>query len=493
MVDNYLFRFSKLLLLVFLAALQVGCGDINESSTEGQTALVYTSNQEITYLLSDKFETSECCLKDPTLTANLQILRDNLHALTVPEKEWEGEPYVVALSTRSLVPTLLLLDAPWVRYYGDKENWLDVSLLNDKGYNDCVDIAEAYDDMPASLREAFSNPNGDLSGTNADRTGSIQKLAFPQFIKGNILFYRKDLIPDPSELKTWASLTELAEKILKEGKTKPNAALKYGLLFHIDNVINDFLPIFWGYGLEIENLVDGADQKKYKTRLINALKTLKEFVYPEGGGTGLSPASSEFDKFRKSKALRESFFRGEALFMINWNTRLHDLIEMHRIESGRQDKDPKGFISPEQIGVLPIPCGEGFDTHYVNIGSFAWGVNKQALKDNDNVKSIVKIFFKVIANECVQKTIALKFGLIPSRGRLTKELDRRHQQISRLFHNKENFAGRCFKVHLRSRPFRRDCINLFNQELSKLLTEYGYTADMAADSLCQKLGDLFRE
>jgi hypothetical protein len=46
--------------------------------------------------------------------------------ILVPESLLPYEPFVLGLSTESKIPTVLLLDAPWVQRYG-VAGWLPVS------------------------------------------------------------------------------------------------------------------------------------------------------------------------------------------------------------------------------------------------------------------------------------------------------------------------------------------------------------------------------
>ena len=56
--------------------------------------------------------------------------------------------------------------------------------------------------------------------------------------------------------------------------------------------------------------------------LAKAEEALREIVGMQGS---LAPGPGALKNFEGSATLRQAFLRGEALFMINWNTRLHDI------------------------------------------------------------------------------------------------------------------------------------------------------------------------
>ena len=447
------------MLLVMLPA--VGCTVLDDASDTKQQPLIYTSNAETAYIL------------DKEVLHKLGLTAPEVRPLKVPDSEWGNEPYVLALSTRSKVPGLLLLDAPWVHYYGGSasnngnggEEWLQPITMEDQH------LREAVKQMQPSLREAF------------EASGSGNTLmALPTGIKGNVLFYRRDLIAKNDIPKTWDHLMRVARDKLADPRNRKNG-LKYGILFHLDRIDNDFYPILWGHGVKIREVdrrpalydkVGDSGLLQPKQGLIQALTMFKELFYPRKGPR-LAPSPEEYKRFRQPRALREAFFRGEALFMINWNSRLKDLADM----AAEARKSSQPFISPEDIGVAPIPHAVGHDYYYSNIGSFAWGVNRNAMASVQARKQALQ-FLRVLASKEAQQKLMYKFGIIPARTDMGDEVPEHLREVYQLFHGN-------VKVKLWVRPHRRAYILAFNECLMQLLRNQDQDPKKWALELCQQI------
>jgi ABC-type glycerol-3-phosphate transport system substrate-binding protein len=128
--------------------------------------------------------------------------------------------------------------------------------------------------------------------------------------------------------------------------------IKHGLLIHVSNFLNDFYPILWGYGGRVMDgegrLVLGEPQNRELCR-----QALADLQNMQGS---IIPAPETLKVFAKERSLRQSFYQGEALFMINWNTRTHDLRELIS-----QCRDNSGRLSaqfqPGGGGPHPLPAG----------------------------------------------------------------------------------------------------------------------------------------
>ncbi len=155
--------------------------------------------------------------------------------LFVPEKFLPYEPFVLGLATESSIPTVLYLDAPWVHRYAST-NWL---------YElDRTGVFDAKKLVPA-VAKAFSVKPPGATGKTAE-----ELMAVPNSIKGNILFFRQDLLDKykKSPPQNWDELKAICREILPREKS-----LKYGLIFHVTNFVNDFYPIFWGFGGNVQD------------------------------------------------------------------------------------------------------------------------------------------------------------------------------------------------------------------------------------------------
>ena len=103
----------------------------------------------------------------------------NFIGLFVPERFLPYEPFVLGLATESSIPTVLYLDAPWVHRYASA-NWL---------YElDRTGVFDAKKLVPTVAR-AFSVKTPGASGKVTE-----ELMAVPNSIKGNILFFRQDLL-----------------------------------------------------------------------------------------------------------------------------------------------------------------------------------------------------------------------------------------------------------------------------------------------------------
>src|SRR5512137_277927 len=86
----------------------LGCGPSPDASPP--RAITYTFDaptRELIRLLAEKAKSSI-----------YQNFDRNFKGILVPESLLPYEPFVLGLSTESKIPTVLLLDAPWVQRYG---------------------------------------------------------------------------------------------------------------------------------------------------------------------------------------------------------------------------------------------------------------------------------------------------------------------------------------------------------------------------------------
>ncbi len=353
------------------------------------------------------------------------------------------EPFVLALSTESKIPAVLLLDAPWVQRYG-VAGWL-------------YELETARFFSPEALAPPIAEA---FSVTLPQATGKADKrlVAVPPYIKGNILFYRKDLLKKHGVdvPRTWEEFRAACRKIMAR-----EPQLKHGLILHMTNFVNDFYPILWGYGGKVVDadgrLVLGEPQNW--EACLTALEDLKK-MQPD-----IIPGPEKIKFFAGKESLRQSFFQGETLFMINWNTRTYNF--RHLIKQCQAS--PNGCLSDfKQIGVAPIPRQQGHDHRYSNIGSFGWGVNRFSVgQDRVWVINRAREFIRLVTHKDFQVLNAEMYDQVPSLNEALREVKDQNLNpvVAQVYDNA--FAEK--DVRLRSRPYSRRVNNVLEKHLVKVL------------------------
>ncbi len=380
----------------------------------------------------------------------------NFKGLLVPESLLPYEPFVLGLSTESKVPTVLLLDAPWVQRYG-VAGWLYE--LERTGVFDRSELVPA-------MAEAFSVPLTQIT----HRPGK-ELVAVPTYIKGNILFYRLDILKryNLKPPRTWEELRAMCRKLMPQEKS-----LKYGLLIHPTNSLNDFYPVLWGFGGRVID-DEGHFVLPQRANSDAFLAALKEILSLQGG---IIPGPVELKKFEPGGTLRAAFFQGQALFMINWNTRIKDLNDL--IAKGQAP--PGSLSSIGQVGVAPIPAQTGHPHRYTNIGSFGWAVNRFAVTDPEVIQQ-AKQFIRMVSDEQFQLLAAETMGQVPTLLRaLEKVTNKEVLQVYRW-----TFAQK--DMVIRARPHNRRINNVLEKYLQEAL--YGQrTPEAALATALSELKDL---
>lgn len=355
--------------------------------------------------------------------------------LFVPESLLAFEPFVLGLATESKIPTVLLLDAPWVHRYA-LTGWLYE--LERTGVFQREVLVPAVAAAFSVSRDRFTGQPGK------------ELMAVPTSIKGNILFYRQDLLSRYQQTppRTWTELKAICQKILPR-----EPSLKYGLVFHVNNFVNDFYPVFWGFGGAVLD-DQGHLVLPQPENLAAGSAALRQLCEMQGS---LVPGPTELEKFKAPKSLRQAFFDGETLFMINWNTRMHDLKNMLQQVQGTH---PGGLHHLHQIGVTPIPCQAGQPHRYSNVGSFGWAINRFAIT-NPRTIDTAKQFIHLVTDERYQVLAAETLGQIPALKSALEQV--KNKEVRQVY--EQIFASP--DVVLRPRPQSR----LVNNALEKNLLE----------------------
>jgi multiple sugar transport system substrate-binding protein len=420
-----------LLLLGFL-----GCGPAPEGPpTRSITYTFDAPTRELISLLADKSHSSA-----------YKNFDRNFKGILVPEGLLPYEPFVLGLSTESKIPAVLLLDAPWVQRYG-VAGWL---------YE--LEQTKVFDrsELVPAVAEAFSASLAPITG----RKGK-ELVAVPTYIKGNILFYRRDILNryNLKPPRTWDELREICRKVLPQEKS-----LKYGLLIHSTNTLNDFYPVFWGFGGRVIN-DPGQLVLAQKPNADAFVAALKEILSMQGS---IIPGPGALKQFDPVGSLRQAFLQGQTLFMINWNTRMQDLKDL--MAKG-QSKAPGSLTSNSQVGVAPIPAQTGHPHRYSNLGSFGWAVNRFAVTDPQVIAN-AKSFIELVTDEQFQLQAAETTGQVPS---LLKALDHvTNPEVLQVY--RWTFAQK--DMVIRARPHSRRINNVLEKYLQEAL--YGRLSPEAA-------------
>jgi ABC-type glycerol-3-phosphate transport system substrate-binding protein len=191
------------------------------------------------------------------------------------------------------------------------------------------------------------------------------------------------------------------------------------------------------------------------------------------------PGPAELKKFEASGSLRQAFYHGQALFMINWNTRMKDL---HDLIAKGQGQPPGSLTSVSQVGVAPIPAKAGQPHRYSNIGSFGWAVNRFSVTDPVVIEN-AKSFIEVVADEQFQLLAAETLGQVPSLKRALEKVT--NQEVLQVY--RDTFAQK--DMVIRPRPHSR----LINRVLEKYLQEALYGRLTPEAALDGALGELKKE
>jgi multiple sugar transport system substrate-binding protein len=378
----------------------------------------------------------------------------NFKGLLVPESLLAYEPFVLGLSTESKVPTVLLLDAPWVQRYG-VAGWLYELERTRVFYRS---------ELVPAVAEAFSVSLAPIT----HRRGK-ELVAVPTYIKGNILFYRQDILTryHLKPPRTWAELQAICRQVLPREKS-----LQYGLLIHATNALNDFYPVLWGFGGRVNNDA-GHFVLPQRANTAAFVAALQELLRLQGS---IIPGPGELKQFGPGGSLRQAFYQGQALFMINWNTRMKDLHDL--IAQGR-GRPPGRLTRIGQVGVAPIPAQASQAHRYTNLGSFGWAVNRFAVTDPEVIEQ-ARQFIRLVSDEKFQLLAAETMGQVPSLLQaLEKVTNREVQQVYR-----DTFAQK--DMVIRARPHSRRINNVLEKYVQEAL--YGQRTPEAA--LAGALGEL---
>jgi multiple sugar transport system substrate-binding protein len=192
-------------------------------------------------------------------------------------------------------------------------------------------ILDLSDRFPESERQKF------LPATIETNIYEGAIYGVPWFSDVGMLYYRKDLlqqsgISEPP--KTWEELKQMAETVRQDSGTK------YGFVFQGSNYeggVVDGLEYIWTHGGDV---LDGNNVVIDSPQSAAGLATERSMVTD-----GVAPQA--VINYAETES-HTTFLNGDAVFIRNWPY-------MYGLA-----RDPEqSNIKPEQIGVAPIPAGEG--------------------------------------------------------------------------------------------------------------------------------------
>ncbi len=215
--------------------------------------------------------------------------------------------------------------------------------------------------------------------------------AIPWSAKGNFLFYRKDLVPDPP--RTWTELQRICEQLPQRGISR---GMRYCLLVNWLDIQNDLYPVLWGLSQDVTLSSDAV---------VDFLAELAGMV-GQGISQGFLMMPSAKNMPLVGKKIRSRFAAGEAAFMISWNNRFQ---LMQRALAAEGKKLPP-------LGIAPIPRIGG--TSFSNIGTWGWIVPREPQAASEAARRRHALAMKFVAEVSSKEAVAFlskRSGLIPAR------------------------------------------------------------------------------
>lgn len=188
--------------------------------------------------------------------------------------------------------------------------------------------------------------------------------AVPLSIRGNCLYYRADLVPEPP--RTWPELIEAAKKALAD---RPRGGpLETGLVFHWHELHTDMYPVLWGYGGGPPRCLTPAgqlDRALASDENLAAIAAVYELIHIHGLSDPI--AKLEQRQLDEEKDLFQQFAHGRTVFLIDWTNRAARI-------GAELAANPQGGFTADDIGLAPIPHAPDARQSYSTIGSWGWVV-----------------------------------------------------------------------------------------------------------------------
>jgi multiple sugar transport system substrate-binding protein len=224
--------------------------------------------------------------------------------------------------------------------------------------------------------------------------GQIQSLTYqskiwgvPWFAEAGLLYYRKDLLEHSGfsePPKTWEELKEMAEKVVQDSGTR------YGFVFQGANnetgVCNG-LEYIWTHGGEV---LDGDKVIIDSPESVAGLTTEQSMI-----SEGVAPQAVANYTFSGSDT---AFLNGDSVFCRNWSYMY-----------GLAGDTEMSKIKREQVGVLPLPVGEGQSQRACCLGG--WNM---LISTSSEMQDEAWEFVRFMTSEESQKEYSITASTLPT-------------------------------------------------------------------------------
>jgi multiple sugar transport system substrate-binding protein len=206
-----------------------------------------------------------------------------------------------------------------------------------------------------------------------------------------MLYYRKDLLEKSGfsdEPTTWEELKEMARKVVQD------QGIRYGFVFQgadYEGGVCNGLEFIWTHGGEVLDPNDASKVIIDSSESVDALTTERSMV-----SDGVAPQGVA--NYTESQSDTTFVLHGDAVFCRNWPY-------MYTLGT-----NPKARVKPEQMGVSPLPVGDGQRKSASCLGGDVMLINASS-----ESKEATWEFVQFFNSEMNQKTWALEQGDLPTR------------------------------------------------------------------------------
>lgn len=260
-----------------------------------------------------------------------------------------------------------------------------------------------------------------------------QTYAIPKFIDAGLLFYRKDLMPEPP--KTWDELIQKAKEAKSQGKTE------YGYLMQAkqyEGLVCNFVEFVGAYGGKI---IDENGQVVINSP--ETVKGLKKMI--EVAKSDFVPSNiSTFTELESHTA----FIQGQSVMIRNWP---------YQYALAQDEKQSKIV---DKVDVAPLPAGDKGSA--ATLGGWMTGINKYSKHKKEAWE-----FVKFMTGPEGQKITAVYGGSAPTY--LPVYDDEEVKKASPLFANKNFINGVSAAVPRPVSPVYPEISDVIQIEVSKAI------------------------
>lgn len=250
-------------------------------------------------------------------------------------------------------------------------------------------IVDLSDRFPEDEREQF------LDGPIESVTYEDSVYGVPWFTDAGMLYYRRDLLEEAGisePPQTWEELKQVAQQVQEQTDTQ------FGFLFQGSNYEGgtvNALEYIWTHGGNVLDPNDSNTVTIDSPEAVEGLQTARSMI--EGGVAPQAVAN-----YAETET-HSTFLRGEAVFARNWPY-------MYGLAGTEDFPD----VAPEQLGVAPLPVGEGGES-FSGLGGWNFFINANADQEQQDA-SWEFIQFATSAEQ--QKYRALEGSFLPTRTEL---------------------------------------------------------------------------